>query len=362
MKQSALAKRWMLLALSAPFLSAVGLAQQTPTFSVQILANLSGGANAYVYGINNSAEAVGSAGGGTSACPNYCAVIWHDGAPTLLDMGSASGAEALAANDAGQVVGSVAGINAMGAEVQTAVVWNNGTPTLLPSPAPYTNTIASSINDVGQVAGQAYGGAPELGAIVWNGVTPTVLDAESGCTAGGYATAINSGGTVVGVNHCPSDVVIVWHGTTPTLLGDGEPYAVNNAGLIVGISSKGATTWINGVATPLQTFSGAYSRADSYAAAVNNGGLIVGRARVSNPVVLTYHALLWSSVSAAPQDLNDLISAAAAKKYVLTEATGINGSCTIVVNGFSRKDTINNIAFLLKPTNPSSCANGLLEH
>jgi hypothetical protein len=59
------------------------------------------------------------------------------------------------------------------------------------------------------------------------------------------------------------------------------------------------------------------------------------------PGQLTYHPLLWSSVSAAPQDLNTLISAAAAKEYLLSEA---------------RRDFVNTISFLLKPTDPATCA------
>ncbi|HEY5101838.1 MAG TPA: hypothetical protein VII70_03575 [Steroidobacteraceae bacterium] len=73
-----------------------------------------------------------------------------------------------------------------------------------------------------------------------------------------------------------------------------------------------------------------------------------------------YRAVLWSSTSAAaPQDLNKLMSAAVAKEFVLTGATGINDNCTIVANGHTRADMVNNVAFLLKPLDPSSCVTGL---
>jgi hypothetical protein len=49
------------------------------------------------------------------------------------------------------------------------------------------------------------------------------------------------------------------------------------------------------------------------------------------PGQLTYHPLLWST----------LISAAAAKEYLLSEA---------------RRDFVNTISFLLKPTDPATCA------
>jgi uncharacterized membrane protein len=375
MKRSNSAARWRLSAFWAPLLSAVSLAAQPATFSVQPLETIPGGSVAIVNDVNEAGEAVGSAGEGTSACPENCAVIWNDGAPTLLTAEGATDTYAVAINNAGQVVGDGFTPNATGGEDYTAIIWNNGTASLLPGPAPqYPETYAYSINDAGKVVGVAVSSSDGDGeATEWNGLTPTVLGTARRCTGadtGSTATAVNSDGTVVGYlividDQCPKDVATVWQGTTPTLLGGGVLYAINNAGLIVGEGAHGATAWVNGVATPLQRLSGASNNANSSATAVNNRGIIVGTTQVSKetpPGKTTYHALLWSSVSAAPQDLNDLISAAAAKKYVLTEATGINGSCTIVVNGFSRKDTINNIAFLLKPTNPSSCANGLLEH
>ena len=369
MKKLTSAERWRILAFGAPLWATVGLAAQTPTFSVQLLGTVPGGVTAYVSGINQTGEAVGYAGEGTSSCPNNCAVIWQDGTPTVLALAAKLYAEAVAINNAGQVAGNALTPNGTGGDNYTAVVWNNAVPTLLPGPASqYTQTNATSINDAGTVAGYAYeAGAPGLEAIEWNGVTPTVLGTEPGCTGvtdGSIATAINNVGSVVGYILCPNDVATVWYGTTPALLGGGVPHAVNNTGLIVGKGVGGATAWGNGVATPLQTLPGASSSASGSATAVNNKGIIVGTTQVSKetpPGKITFHALVWSSVSAAPQDLNNLISAAMAKEYLLTGATGINESCSIVVNGFSRKDTVNNIAFLLKPIKPSSCAKGTLE-
>src|SRR5665213_706671 len=154
MKRSTSAARCALLALGAPLLSAVGVAAQTATLSVQLLGNISGGVSSYVAGINEAGEAAGNAGAGTAVCPEFgCAVIWHDLTPTVLAVEATSGSEASAMNNAGQVVGNAYATTG----VTTAVVWNNGTPTPLPGPTPqYTNTLATAISDAGQVVGEAY--------------------------------------------------------------------------------------------------------------------------------------------------------------------------------------------------------------
>jgi probable HAF family extracellular repeat protein len=357
MKRSTSAKRWTLLTFGAPLLSAVGLAAQTPTFTVQLLGKLSSDESAYVYGINDAGEAVGQVGvllnGNPSpACPYECAVIWHDGTPTKLEIEVSYASEAYAINNSGQIVGDVF---TAGSELGKAVVWNNGSPTLLPSPAPqYTITVAISINDAGQVVGYAAISDESEQAIEWNGVTPTVLGTT--CAGSSIATSVNRDGIIVGVTLCPpingpyNRLATVWLGTTPTLLSRGgfhpKANAINNAGLIVGESLYGATAWVGGVVTLL---------GGSMATAVNDLGVIVGKAQENG----LYHAALWSDVSAAPQDLNTLIGEAD-RKYVLTEATGVNGSCTIVANGYLRNDPYNSAAFLLKLTDPSSCGNGVL--
>jgi probable HAF family extracellular repeat protein len=347
------------LAASALLLTGGCLAAQNPTFSVQLLGNIPGGAVMGVQGINNAGEAVGGAGGGTSDCTIGCAVIWRDGTPT--ELGTVSIADVyqtvgLSINNAGQVVGNVI---ASDHYLFSAVLWNNGVPTLLPSPAPeLVQTYAESINDAGQIVGEAYesdDGGQE--AVEWNGSTPLVLGAVAGCTGGSYATGINSGGVVVGLNYCTAKAyyeATIWRGTKGALLGGGIAKAVNNAGLVVGEGPGGAAAWSNGVETNLGILPGGEI---AFATAVNNRGTIVGQSATAG--TSEYHAVLWASTGAAIQDLNDLISAASAKEYVLTYATGINDSCTIVANGYARNDVIVNLAFVLKPLDPSSCPSGL---
>jgi|GEM_PF-4569845 len=360
MKKTILARKFLfVLAIGAPLVVGTCLAAQ-PEFSVQVLGNLSGGRVTNVNGINNAGEAVGGAGGGSSVCPTQCAVIWHDGTPAVLGAVT-SFAEYVtygtSINDASQVAGIAYMTNTV---ANMAVIWNNGTPTLLPGAGSQSGlpTFAYAINEAGQVVGSDNSGE-ELheGAIVWNGTTPTVLDSPAGCTEGSYATSINDKGVVAGLSYCGTQLyseVTVWHGTTAKLLGDGKPFAINNAGLVVGYGKYGATAWANGVAISLGILPGGTT---SSALAVSNRGIIVGTSTVPGEDFI-YRAVLWSSTSAAPQDLNTLVSAKISQEYIIGDAVGINDKCTIVANGYSRKNTIVNVAFLLKLTDPSLCVNG----
>jgi probable HAF family extracellular repeat protein len=186
----------------------------------------------------------------------------------------------------------------------------------------------------------------------------------------GSASGINSNGLVVGTLWYNGRVqeATVWHGTTPTLLPElkpgsgsiaaGEALAAYSSGLIVGYSRNSdgytvAAAWANGVVTNLGTLPNGSA---SYTTAVNTPGTIVGVATTKDGFRV---AAIWPSASSKAQDLNSLISAAAAKEYVLTAATGINGSCSIVANGYAKKTGATvSVAFLLTPTDSSGCANG----
>jgi uncharacterized membrane protein len=376
MKRAAAGRRLpKLLAVAALMGSAVCIAQ-SPTFSVQVLHDFSGGAGSSVNGINNAGDAVGGAGGGSSVCPNYCAVIWHDGSPTAL--GAVEGASetvALSINNAGQIAGlAITGLPPAYPTDQ-AVIWNNGTPTLLPSPGPqYTQTYTAGVNDTGQVAGSATGlndGNEVSVPVEWNGSTALVLSPVSGFTGPAYAAGINDNGLVVGTDDSGEFIgypePVAWQGTTATLLPKLEPpqgasggkaLAVNDLGLVVGAIGNAAAfygqavAWANGVATALGVLrNGGFSAAT----AVNNRGVIVGEA--STIGYDENHAVLWSRIGATIQDLNDLISASASGQFALTGASGINDSCAIVANGYYRR-TNASVALLLTPTDPSFCTHG----
>ena len=186
--------------------------------------------------------------------------------------------------------------------------------------------------------------------------------------------AINNNGLVVGTIGCGDYTLpVVWHGTTATPLpvvggsghGGGQAVGVNDLDLIVGLSgllpSDGyglidccePVAWDKGVLTHLARLSPGYA---GVATAANNRGIIVGQSATIDST--QYHATLWSSVGADAQDLNSLISASVGEQYMLTDAIGINDSCTILVNGFDR-NTGADEAFLLTLIDESSCVNGL---
>jgi probable HAF family extracellular repeat protein len=275
------------------------------------------------------------------------------------------GGQAIGINNSGQIIGAMS----VDTLVSVAVIWTNGTPAVLPGPdSQHVTTWPAALNDAGQVVGVARdrdGGDDE--PIVWNGLTPTVLGAVPECSLSEPA-GINDNGLIVGGTSCnPADAgAVAWIGTTPTLLPavksthapGGIALAVNHAGLIVGsaINAAGdfhAAAWANRVLTDLGTLK---TGSASSASAVNSQGITVGKSDTTN--YLGQHAALWSHVGGAPFDLNELISTADAEAFDLLEATGINDSCAIVVNGLDRKTKADE-ALLLTLNDSSMCVAGM---
>jgi len=380
MKRTSSIQGARLVALCAMIWSVLGVAASPPVFSVHFLGNISDGEYSQVYGINNAGQAVGVVAGSASDCPNACPVIWEGTTPTILEsVQGADGYGPLSINNSGQVAGTVIFPNFT--VTTLAATWINGTPTLLPAPtAQFYASYAFSINDSGQIVGAVQGGNNAGGGIavvatVWNGLTPSLLDTPPGCGAESQANGINNNGLIVGYVDCYGyliDPAVLWRGTTFTLLElDGTVYragggvAVNDLGLIVGYAANEAgfleaAAWPQGALTYLGILAGGNS---SSATAVNSHGVIVGTSNYNNSDQASEtHAVLWSHAGAQLQDLNELISPELAAQLVLTQATGINDECSIVVNGYnqSKKEGPRLIgAFLLTLNDPASCANGL---
>jgi probable HAF family extracellular repeat protein len=352
-----------LLAIATPLLPAFCLAQ-SPVFTAQSL----GGETPSVNGINDAGDSVGTANEGIYPCPSGCATVWT-GKVLETIYPEAFGSVGYGINNASQVVGYAFTSASMTYPLK-AVIWNDSKPSVLPLPGPqYTSASAISVNASGQVVGTADVGNTASGsvAVVWNGSTPTVLDLLPGYTSG-YASAISDSGLIVGYMCCDDDMepkAVVWHGAIPALLPTLAPsqaagskaVAVNNSGVVVGqanttVQATHAVAWSQGVVTDLGTLGGSHS----FAKAVNNRGIIVG---YSETVSGQPHATVWASIGAPPQDLNSLLTSTASERFILTEATGINDSCSIVGNGVVRGTTNETVAVVLRLTDTSLCVNGL---
>ena len=352
-----------LLAVATTLLPAVCLAQ-SPVFTVQSL----GGETPSVNGLNDVGDSVGTANEGIFPCPAGCATVWT-GKVLETIYPEAFGSVGYSINNASQVVGYALTSVSVTYTLE-AVIWNDSKPSVLPSPGrQYTSTIAASINAAGQVVGTADVGdtGSSSAAVVWNGSTPTVLELLPGYTSSS-ASGINDSGLIVGYMCCNDDMepkAVVWHGSIPALLPTLAPsqaagskaVAVNNSGVVVGqanttVQATHAVAWSQGMVTDLGTLGGSHS----FAKALNNRGIIVGYSDTESGQP---HAAIWARVGAPPQDLNTLVTPNASERFVLTEATGINDSCTIVGNGVVRGNTNELVAVVLRLTDASLCVNGL---
>jgi probable HAF family extracellular repeat protein len=224
-------------------------------------------------------------------------VLWQmtNGKFTIKDLGNfldLSDVKAQGINSQGQIVGIAT--NSFGVDVQpTAWLWQNGVTTNLPTLGG-TGSEAFAINDRGQIAGAAVGtNQGFIHAVIWQGTSVTDL----GTLPGGLfseAVAVNQNGVAVGVSTF-----------------NGGDFATGN---------RHAVLFQNGTVTDLTPING--DNAESFAAAINNHGQIVGGS--------LGHAFIWNS-GPGGTDLNTLIPPKSG--IILTDANGINDKGQIVAVG-----------------------------
>jgi probable HAF family extracellular repeat protein len=246
-----------------------------------------------------------------------------------------SESEALAINEAGQVVGwaRTASGRAHG------FIWQNGIMRDLGALSPDGYTEAWGINNVGQVVGFS-GVSGGVHSFLWQDgimtdLTPTG-DSRSWCFG------INESGQITGQTGQPTSVnPFLWqNGQTVVITGygadgTGEGLGINNLGQIVGDYTSGgynhAFGWDRGVFTDLGFLPGGYS---AKAVGINDAGQVVGQAD-------TRAFLLVDGVMT---DLNSFLPPDSG--WVLYGANAINQNGQIVgwgtLNGITR-------AFLLTP-------------
>ena len=247
--------------------------------------------------ISNSSILVGAESDGFIAIPFY----WQGGATTYLDtLPGKTYTEALAVNEAGEIVGYMA--EAMSTWLSTAVLWKDNEIIVLGklnSGDQYN--MATDINSHGQIIGYS-GKSNDKRAFLWQSGLIQDIDTLPGDVSA-VAEAINEQGQVVGYS----------------LSANGE---------------KHAFLWQNDVMTPLA------ADGESWAVAVNDNGQAVG----TNETSLGTCALLWENGQTI--DLNSQLSGD--EGWTLNEAHDINNSEWIVGVGVNPEGK-ENCGFLLVP-------------
>ncbi len=317
----------LLAALTTP-LQSVAQNQQPPHqphYSVRNLGTL-GGTFSAGNGINQRGWIAGAA---TLANNTQHATFWIDG--LTFDLGTLGGPNSSVPfpikDDRGLVAG-MADTSTMdpahenfcafgdGYECE-AFLWRNGVMTQLPNTLGGNNSRAAGANNRGQIVGWAENTTQDPTCI-----SPAVYQYKP----------------------------VVWgpkNGqmqTLPTLSGDndGAAVAINDQGLIVGISgpcgdddglgAAHAVLWQNDTVTNLPTFGGKYFNT---AAAVNEKGQIAGWADLANDTALctpACHAVLWTKdggfqdLGTLPGDLNSLAYGINEQGQVVGQSIDANGN------------------------------------
>ena len=248
--------------------------------------------------------------------------------------------EATAINNAGQV----AGFSYTTLGNARATIWDRGILTELRSSNGGPSQ-AYAINNAGQIAGAVNVASPlgnDWRATVWNGSASLgTLSASEGPAFG-----INDTGLVTGSHG-------VWDSTSllklRTFDGQGDGYAINNAGQIAGFAGAHAMLWDGVTETQLP---GLASRAQ----AINDSGLIAGYSGIGN--IGHYHAVLWDGgsmidlgtlggynsramgINSIGQVVGDSLTTADAQTSGEQHATLWNGTSATDLNTFLDADTI----------------------
>ncbi len=223
-----------------------GSSQQAVQWSaggqISALPTLPGSSYASAHAINQQGDVVGVSGDE--------AVVWRQGRVSLLQtpINNARYSLALGINDGGTIVGRTVDQNYQ----SSAVVWQNGQGTLLETPTPFTESLATDLNNHNQIVGIAALNNLDQ-AVLWENGQARVLDPIAG-DRGAAAYDINDAGQIVGFSILPTAYefrAVLWdHGETVDLSGSvidapgwslGQAQGINASGQIVGWGNfKGA--------------------------------------------------------------------------------------------------------------------------
>jgi probable HAF family extracellular repeat protein len=265
------------------------------------------------------------------------AFFWRDDGTPMVDLGNlgykGQPSWGTAINSSGQVTGSV---NTNGSGNDLAFVWkNDGTPAMSLGTLYGSDTDATAINELGQVVG-----ASDSYAFIWLNSGQPMKDLGAFFTGGGdysLASDINASGEVTGVAAVASGGpyhAFLWRNDgTPmvdlgTLGGNSYGQCINSSGQVAGYSvtklggsAAHAVFWRND-GTPikdLRTLGGA----DSFPAAMNDLGQIVGYSTLHAHDDTTDHAFIWKNDGTYMANLGTLGGPT-------SHAVGINNSGWVV--------------------------------
>jgi len=163
---------------------------------------LTQGTSAGAAAINDIGAIVGGTAIGTTdatGVQNTHAIFWQNSSATPIDLGTLPGystrSNAVAINNADQIIGTSVNTAADGSQVKHSFIWQNGVMTDLGVLPGETSTIATGINNAGQVVGYCYGiGSQSERGFIWqNGV---MTDLSSLITLPSSSQAINQGAAI----------------------------------------------------------------------------------------------------------------------------------------------------------------------
>jgi probable HAF family extracellular repeat protein len=260
---------------------------------------------AYANGINSDGVVVGA----FTANGQTLAFVYRFGAMQMLGGPGVQRSAATAINDRGQIVGWAAPIN--GHPQNRAVIWENGAITEL---GPFElggllegdPSYATAINDRGLVVGYDLGDSYRPGGYYWDGIVhrlpapPSLPPAQAALTA----TAVNNSGTIVGYTYLQGPCFLhqgfVAQQNMVRLISSTnslEPAAITDFGTIAGTMSapvgcNGSNPRLGFVLDQgkLTTLPSLAAGKDAEVTAMNNWGLVVGRAF---PASGGAHAVFW---------------------------------------------------------------------